>query len=453
MRKAATLLHSLIWLISLPAWGQSVQQKPTFEEYLRSLATTRAAIDEAVKTFCPGQYLWLSRWKRDPVLGYVEQDYEDWPPAVVPDGPWKWAGGIDGSGVVVKIQPNGARQSFMYADRKPRINTYGDSFTHGDQVNDGETWQEYLAAHLREPIGNFGTGGHGVYQAYRRMLREETGRNSAQYLILQVFGDASIRSLYRGRHPTGITLAASSLPVGKDYPIINTTTGHFEEKTNPLPDARAVYQLTDPDWIVQTNKDDLALELGLYERGLIRELDKESIDQLARVLDFTLDWSHPETYGAQATALLDRYANRASMYTLGKARVFAQTHGKKLFVILNDPFRAFQQMLDGKARYDQELLDYLKREKFDYFDMTEVHFRDWQDSKMSLDAYRKRYFIGHYNPAGNHFFAFAIKNSVVEWLEPKPYTYRLGIGDSDSSGSKHLMTTSNRRAVELFRSN
>lgn len=37
--------------------------------------------------------------------------------------------------------------------------------------------------------------------------------------------------------------------------------------------------------------------------------------------------------------------------------------------------------------------------------------------------YMKRYFIGHYSPAGNHFFAFSIKDSIVDWLDPKPITY------------------------------
>ena len=36
----------------------------------------------------------------------------------------------------------------------------------------------------------------------------------------------------------------------------------------------------------------------------------------------------------------------------------------------------------------------------------------------------KQYFIGHYSPAGNHFFAYSIKDTVVKWLDPKPITYR-----------------------------
>ena len=40
-----------------------------------------------------------------------------------------------------------------------RINTYGNSFTQCHQVSNGEAWQEDLAAHMGEPIRNFGMGG------------------------------------------------------------------------------------------------------------------------------------------------------------------------------------------------------------------------------------------------------------------------------------------------------
>ena len=40
--------------------------------------------------------------------------------------------------------------------------------------------------------------------------------------------------------------------------------------------------------------------------------------------------------------------------------------------------------------------------------------------------FRDSYYIGHYKPRGNHFFAFAVKDAIVEWLEPKPIAYREG---------------------------
>jgi hypothetical protein len=58
------------------------------------------------------------------------------------------------------------------------------------------------------------------------------------------------------------------------------------------------------------------------------------------------------------------------------------------------------------------------------FDMNEIQLRDYRQSSKPYDEYRKQFFIGHYNPRGNHFFAYSIKDRVVEWLDPKPITYR-----------------------------
>jgi hypothetical protein len=69
----------------------------------------------------------------------------------VPLGRYLPKDGIDGSWTISTAQDNGQRTSWMYNDRPSRINTYGNSFTQCHQVSDGETWQEYLAAHLGEP--------------------------------------------------------------------------------------------------------------------------------------------------------------------------------------------------------------------------------------------------------------------------------------------------------------
>ena len=43
---------------------------------------------------------------------------------------------------------------------------------------------------------------------------------------------------------------------------------------------------------------------------------------------------------------------------------------------------------------------------------------------ISPGQYVARLFNGHYTPAGNLFFAFAIKDAVVDWLKPPPPAYR-----------------------------
>ena len=70
------------------------------------------------------------------------------------------------------------------------------------QVSDGETWQEYLAAHLDEPIRNFGMGGYGVYQACRRPAEPGAGPVAPVQRSSDRFGVAEFatnRSISRGR--------------------------------------------------------------------------------------------------------------------------------------------------------------------------------------------------------------------------------------------------------------
>jgi hypothetical protein len=356
-------------------------------------------------------------WARfDPELGYVLGNY-------LP------ADGVDHSATISTVQANGARTSFMYAAKPCRINTYGDSFTQCHQVSDGETWQEYLAAHLGEPVRNFGMGGYGVYQAYRRLIREERTDHGAEYLIFYVWGDDHIRSLLRCRR-------AIIYPKWDDqggrmfhnnfWPNVELelASGQFVEKENLLASTNALYHMTEPDWMVEHLKDDLALQLFAYKSGYIRDLDRKQISLLATKLDFPMDWSQETTLQAQAGGLLDRYSLRATRFILEKVREFARQEHKKLMVVLFDPYRAMIEMRQNGTRYDQEIVDYLKSEKVNYFDMNEVQLADFQQSKLAYPDYMKHYFIGHYNPAGNHFFAYSIKDRMVEWLDPKPVTYR-----------------------------
>src|SRR5205807_9593123 len=125
-------------------------------------------------------------------------------------------------------------------------------------------------------------------------------------------------------------------------------------------------------------KDDLALRLYAFKLGYIRDLDREQTGRLAARLDYPFDWNRESTLIQQASELLDRYSLRATLYILAKAREFATQNGRKLLVRLFDPYRAMAEVLKSGTRYDQEVVDYLVKEKFDCFDMNEVHLRDFK---------------------------------------------------------------------------
>jgi hypothetical protein len=88
---------------------------------------------------------------------------------------------------------------------------------------------------------------------------------------------------------------------------------------------------------------------------------------------------------------------------------------------------------EGQPRPDQILVDFLREKNIQFVDVLTKHVQDFGDFKLSPKEYARRYYnvwqsmyLGHYKPQGNHFFAFAIKDAVVNWLEPKPTAYREG---------------------------
>lgn len=407
----------------------------SWEQYLRESAVSRGVIDA---------FLQRPHWAAfDPELGYILHN------SLV-----QW--GVGDSRTIETFLPGGARSRFLYGGRKPRINTYGNSFTEGAQVSDGETWQEYLAGHFGEPIGNFGVGGYGVYQAYRRMLRVERTADGAEYVIFYVWGDDPSRSIMRCRWGV-IYPEATPADFGQRlfngnpwaHVEIDLETGSFAELENPLSTPESLYAMCDPEWMLEHLRDDLAMQLAVYagdpgyrQPGKIDELDRPKVERLAELLDFPFDWGAGADQRRQAAMLLNRYGQRATIFILGTVRAFTQSAGKTLLIALNytartDHFRGSVVTWDGMRR-DQEIRDHLSASGVPFFDMNDVHQHEYEQAGGSYHEYLSRYMVdgdGHYNPRGNHFFAYALKDRLLELLDPKPLPYRdLGPDTVDLSG-------------------
>ncbi|MFP6721229.1 MAG: hypothetical protein VCF25_13335 [Candidatus Poribacteria bacterium] len=382
----------------------------SFEQYIRESAITRVDIDTFLD---PNQPTWA---QFDSELGYILGN--DMP-----------KDGIDSSYTISTVQANGRRSAYAYSDRSCRINTYGNSFTQCHQVSDGETWQEYLAAHLGEPIQNFGVGGYGVYQAYRRMLRTEATDNGAEYIILYIWGDDHYRSLLRCRHilihrwwdHAGGRMFHGNFWANLE---IDLNTGNFVEKNSLISMQEDLYQMTDSDFMLEATKDDLMLQLSLFDYVDFDTLDSESLNILAEMLGVsTIDRSNSKKLKASISKLRDAYGFSATKYIVKQTLNYCQNHQKEMMVITLCP-RVVRQLIEGHKRYDQEIVDFLVGESIQHFDMNLVHAEDYRSFRLSIDDYFSRYFIGHYNPTGNHLFAYSLKGHLVNWLDPKPITYR-----------------------------
>jgi hypothetical protein len=95
---------------------------------------------------------------------------------------------------------------------KVRIVTVGDSFTHGDEVRDFETWQHHMEA-LRDDIEvlNLGVPGFGTDQALLRWRREGR-RFRAQVVVLGIWPENMCRNLGVVRYYLVPTEGYSSKP-------------------------------------------------------------------------------------------------------------------------------------------------------------------------------------------------------------------------------------------------
>ena len=382
----------------------------SYREYLRNSAVPKEVLDVFLNENSWAQF--------DPEVGYILGNH-------MPHD------GIDNSYTISTSMKDGKRTNRIYAERPCRINTYGNSFTQCHQVSDSETWQEYLAGHLGEPIQNFGMGGFGIYQAYRRLLRREKVDKNSKYVILYMWGNDYVRSVFRCRY-------ASYYKSWNDYGgtmfhgnfwcniEMDLKVGKLVEKENRISSKKEMYKMCDPEFMYDNLKDDLMLQLHLLSNEMVNsDIDLKGLKKLAKILGLPeVDYRSSKKMKLTAKALRDKYSFEATKYILDKTREFCDQQGKKLLLVHFDHVTVLSEMVKGKTRYDQEIIDFIKAKGFNFFDMNEMHLEDFKKFNLSLDQYMERYFIGHYTPAGNHFFAYAIKDKIVDLLDPKPITYQ-----------------------------
>ncbi len=345
--------------------------------------------------------------------------------------------GVDGSSTLARYEPTGQRSQAHFRDQPCRINTYGNSFTQGHQVSDGETWQEVLAAHFCEPIRNFGIGGFGVYQAYRRLLRTEATDLAAEYLIFNIWGDDHYRSTYAWRWPSfpPDVIGSMSDVMFHANPWAHarlTDDGQLIERPNPCPDEASLRRLSDLDFVAATFGDDEILHL-MYAQRTGAVLSREVVERAATASGYRgLDLSGPQAVKVSAGSVLHAYGVTVGMRVMERLDDFCREAGKKLLVLLSYPAGSVWNACNRSAPGSPDNLDWhprafkdlLTARKIPFVDSLPKHVAEFDTFRLTPKQYVDRYYIGHYTPTGNHFFAYAIKDDLLRWLDPKPPAYR-----------------------------
>ncbi len=249
-------------------------------------------------------------------------------------------------------------------------------------------------------------------------LVEET--HPAEHIVLNIYDDDHYRNLDSWRN--------IRLPTAREGPLphvrVNVENDELVEVDNLCRTPEDIRKLRDLDWVLKTFGDDPGLPIAvLREAG--GPIPAQAVSDVAAAFGL------PYSAGGRAMVGQDelrRVHTRAALFStikiLGMVERYIAETGKKLFVILSYSAGGVRSRLVGEDRFDQALVDYLKTREYPWVDLREAHLAEFKTFDLDADAYLKRYYIGHYAPAGNFFCAWALKNKLVEWLDPKPKAYR-----------------------------
>jgi hypothetical protein len=190
-----------------------------------------------------------------------------------------------------------------------------------------------------------------------------------------------------------------------------------------------LFKLTDQDHFYDTSHDDQIVRLFALEKG--GEARCDDLEAVAEALRIQVDLRTPATRPAQALKLRRAHGFKSTEFILEKLVPWALQHNRKLLVVLVYSEGEIINCLKGGERFDTTFVDYLNRKKIKWIDALELHQVDYADFGCTPERYIDRLFtkpsaaavFGLYNPLGNAFIAFAMKNDLVDWLDPKPPAY------------------------------
>ena len=123
---------------------------------------------------------------------------------------------------------------------------------------------------------------------------------------------------------------------------IDRQHGDCREMVNPCPTRQDLYRLADLDWVCETFKDNLVLEIMLAHAGsgapnpLIRY---NQIEELGKPLGIVTAEDTVKNVSRTASEVHTRCALKASEYVIAKVEEFAKNSGKQVLYVLFPRFK------------------------------------------------------------------------------------------------------------------
>lgn len=288
-----------------------------------------------------------------------------------------------------------------------RIAAFGDSFTHADDVKNGETWEAVLEAAVpRLEVMNFGVPGYGLDQAYLRYEREGV-RTRPQIVLIGFMPENVFRSVnvYRPFYTldTGISLAKPRYVLEGDRLVLIE---------NPLPSLSAYRELLDhPERVLP--------RLGEHDYFFRTRPKEGRFDILPSVRLFrraTLGVFNP---GLKVVAFdPDAEPLRVTVAVIDQFVGAAERNGSVPIVVVFPRREDVLRHRRGGTRRYTPLLEHLQRRQHRYIDLLDPFGSDARDEPID------NLVLAHYAPGGNRHAARAIQRYLEQhgFLTPRART-------------------------------
>ena len=213
------------------------------------------------------------------------------------------------------------------------------------------------------------------------------------------------------------------------YVKVNVKEESFIEYMNPCPTPESLYKLCDPDQVYEMFKDDFTMHIMLAHLNSKAENPYKAYSEimsLATTHGIITEVDNNDTLAETADELHNQSALFATQKIVEKIEIFAKENNKKVLYILSHPASTIAKNAVEGTRWDQSFVDYLKMKDLPFIDMMDAHMQEYAKFSGDIKEYLQKYYIGHYNPRGNLFCAFVLKDKLVEMLDPNPFPYQEG---------------------------
>lgn len=313
------------------------------------------------------------------------------------------------------IKPNGARNEYSANSQglrgdhdyslepgpKIRIATFGDSFVHGDEVTNDQTWQEHMN-HLDANLEtmNFGVGGYGLDQAYLRYLHD--GRQFKPDIVLIGFmteNPTRNMSIFRPFY-----LPQSMLPLSK--PRFHMKNGKVELIKNPLDELSDYQRLLD-------NEKKVRLELSHLDYFYYYRYGEHPLDFFLTVRLFKILKS---IYLKPQNKIFKGYVYdpksevfQVSMAIVEKFAASVREQGAIPVVVFLPNSGDFWRLKEKHVKNYTPFMEVMDREGIPYLDFTAELLQEILDDEDPATFYSPRY---HFSGKGNKYLARYIYNGL-----------------------------------------